>query len=52
VIKRRTRVVSVFPKRAACLRLIGAVLKKIHEEWQADNRIYLRIEMNGSSQPA
>jgi transposase-like protein len=47
-IKRRTRVVSIFPNEAACLRLISAVLMEIHEEWQSDDRIYLTIEANGS----
>jgi transposase-like protein len=47
-IKRRTRVVSIFPNEAACLRLISAVLMEIHEEWQTD-RIYLTIETSGSS---
>jgi transposase-like protein len=47
-IKRRTQVVSIFPNEAACLRLISAVLMEIHEEWQADDRIYLAIETNRS----
>ncbi len=47
-IKRRTRVVSIFPNEAACLRLISAVLMEIHESWQADDRIYLTIERSGS----
>jgi len=47
-IKRRTRVVNIFPNEAACLRLISAVLMEIHEEWQTD-RVYLTIEMSGSS---
>lgn len=47
-IKRRTRVVSIFPNEAACLRLISAVLMEIHEDWQSEDRIYLTIETNGS----
>jgi putative transposase len=47
-IKRRTRVVSIFPNEAACLRLISAILMEINEEWQVDDRIYLSIETNGS----
>ena len=46
-IKRRTRVVSIFPNEAACLRLISAVLMEIDEEWQTD-RIYLTLETDGS----
>ena len=45
-VKRRTRVVSIFPNEAACLRLISAVLMEIHEEWQTD-RIYLLFDTNG-----
>lgn len=33
-IRRRTRVVGVFPNAAACLRLISALLMEISEEWQ------------------
>ncbi|GIV65458.1 MAG: transposase for insertion sequence element ISRM5 [Bellilinea sp.] len=33
-IRRRTRVVGVFPNEAACLRLISALLMEISEEWQ------------------
>jgi putative transposase len=32
-IRRRARVVSIFPNSAACLRLISAVLSEINEEW-------------------
>jgi putative transposase len=33
-IRRRTRVVCVFPNEASCLRLISALLMEINEEWQ------------------
>jgi len=45
-IKRRTRVVSIFPNEAACLRLISAVLMEIDEDWQTD-RIYLTLDTDG-----
>ena len=33
-IRRRTRVVGVFPNQASCLRLVSALLMEICEEWQ------------------
>ena len=33
-IRRRTRVVGIFPNEAACLRLISALLMETSEEWQ------------------
>jgi transposase-like protein len=33
-IRRRTRVVGIFPNEASCLRLISALLMEISEEWQ------------------
>jgi transposase-like protein len=40
---RRTKVVSIFPNEAACLRLVSAVLIELDEAWQSD-RIYLAFE--------
>ena len=42
-VKRRTRVVRIFPNEAACLRLISAILMEISEDWQT-GRIYLSFE--------
>ena len=33
-IRRRTRVIGIFPNEASCLRLISALLMEISEEWQ------------------
>jgi transposase-like protein len=33
-IKRRTRVVSIFPNEASCLRLVLAVLMEINQDWE------------------
>lgn len=42
-IKRRTRIVRVFPNEHSCLRLVSAILMELSEEWEYGN-IYLRIE--------
>lgn len=42
-VRRRARVVSIFPNPASCLRLISAVLAEISEEWLTA-RTYLNFE--------
>ena len=42
-IKRRTRVVRIFPNPESCLRLIRALCAETHEAWLEDHR-YLNME--------
>lgn len=42
-IKRRTRVVSIFPNETACLRLVSAILMETSDEWEG-GRLYLNLE--------
>jgi putative transposase len=41
-LKRRTRVVRIFPNEASCLRLVRALSVEQHERWQEDHR-YLNM---------
>ena len=42
-VRRRARVVSIFPNQASCLRLVSAILNEISEEWLT-GRIYLSFQ--------
>ena len=42
-IKRRTRVATIFPNSASCLRLASALLIEIHEEWLQLKMPYLHM---------
>jgi transposase-like protein len=47
-LKKRTRVVGVFPNRASCDRLIGAQLLELHEQWQTETTAYFNMESVGA----
>lgn len=46
-LKKRTKVVGVFPNRAACDRLIGAQLMELHENWLTEEKAYFNMDQAG-----
>lgn len=56
-IKRRSRVVGIFPNDRSVVRLVGAVLIDIHDEWQSGDRRYLSeasmalLDTNSNTEP-
>jgi putative transposase len=48
-VRRRARVVSIFPNQASCLRLVSAVLNEISEEWLT-GRTYITFDGSSYSQ--
>jgi putative transposase len=51
-IRRRTRVVGIFPHRQACMRLIGMLLVETHEDWLTDTKPYLTFDDTPAEEPA
>jgi putative transposase len=49
-LKRRTRVVRIFPNAASCLRLISALLIETSQQWM--ERLYLSMEERTAEQAA
>jgi transposase-like protein len=47
-LKKRTRVVGVFPNRASCDRLIGAQLMELHETWLTQGNAYFNMNHAGA----
>jgi putative transposase len=43
-IKRRTRVAGLFPNEASLLRLVSAILMETSEEWESDEKAYLKLK--------
>jgi transposase-like protein len=43
-LKKRSRVVGVFPSRSSCDRLLGAQLLAVHEEWSVEETSYFNMD--------
>ena len=43
-LKKRSRVVGVFPSGDSCSRLLGAQLLEVHEQWSLEQRPYFNME--------
>lgn len=47
-LKKRTRVVGIFPSRGSCHRLVGSQLLELHENWQAERKSYINMACVGA----
>ena len=50
-IKRRARVVGIFPNEASVIRLVGMILADTNDEWITDERRYLLRRIHGATAP-
>jgi putative transposase len=46
-IKRRTRVIRIFPNEQACVRLVSTLMMELNQDWM--ERLYLRMEETSTS---
>ena len=51
-LRKRTRVVGIFPSRQSCDRLVGSQLLELHEQWQAAGKGYFNMEAGGAAAAA
>lgn len=51
-IRRRTRVIGIFPHAGACGRLIGMLLLEKHEDWLTDDKAYLTFDDSSAEESA
>ena len=51
-LRKRTRVVGIFPNRQSCDRLVGSQLLELHEGWEADPKAYFNMEAQRPAAPA
>jgi putative transposase len=45
-------VVGIFPNPQAVLRLLGAVLEELHEDWMVSRRYFSMRKLQGETEPA
>jgi transposase-like protein len=50
-IRRRTRVVGIFPHARACMRLVGMLLVERHEDWLTDDKACLSFDDAAEDSP-
>jgi transposase-like protein len=51
-LRKRTRVVGIFPNRQSCERLVGSQLLELHEDWQAADKAYFNMEAGDAAATA